>query len=103
MTKVGIKNLMKMIKKCISDEMEDTSDVLNAVLDHFVTNFGRIKEKTVDFLFEVCGMIDYYKGLISNEFNHLRIENGKLINLIEEIEKSHDNFDHGTVLWRKKY
>ena len=48
-------------------------------------------------------MIDYYKGLETNESYHLKIEREKLKSVIEEVEKSHDNFDHGTVLWRKKY
>ena len=39
MAKVGIKNLIKLIKKCITDEIALTSLILNDILLNFNNNF----------------------------------------------------------------
>ena len=51
MAKVGIKNVIKLIKKCISEQMDHVSNLLNEILDHLISNFEQIRDKTVDYLY----------------------------------------------------
>ena len=51
MAKVGVKNIAKLVKKCIADGMASISDVLNEILEHIASNFPKIKEKSLDFLY----------------------------------------------------
>ena len=51
MAKVGVKNIAKLVRKCIADGMESTSDVLNEILGHIASHFPKIKEKSLDFLY----------------------------------------------------
>ena len=51
MAKVGVKNIAKLIRKCIAEGMDSTSEVLNEILEHIASHFPKIKEKSLDFLY----------------------------------------------------
>lgn len=69
MVKVGIKNLMKLIKKCISESFEQTSRFLDSILDRFLSSFPNIDqtEITAEYLYELLMLLDFYKTLRGSE------------------------------------
>ena len=51
MAKVAIKNMTKLIKKFMSDQMKEVSDIMNEILNHINNSFEKVKEKTLEYLY----------------------------------------------------
>ena len=41
--------------------------------------------------------------MVEKESNIIKIDKNKVASVLQLIEKSHDQFDHKTVPWRKRY
>jgi hypothetical protein len=102
LARVAIKNYIKIVKKCLSDKLAATPQLIELTLvqlHSFVS--AHPQQLSIEYCLDLCTLLEFFAALANAE--QPLCSRQHLPSIIGEMEKIGERFDKTSLIWRKKY
>lgn len=102
LARVAIKNYIKIVKKCLSEKLAGTPQLMEltlAQLHCFIC--GHPEQLSIEYCLDLCTLLEFLSGLAKAE--EPVCSGQQLAAIVDDMEKVGERFDKTSLIWRKKY
>ncbi len=101
MIRVGIKNLIKISKKCLTIHPETSKGLLRDALSQLVAEISQGKYQSIEHLNEINTLLIYLKEIIQADPASFSLVHQSAQLMVQEIVRVQGAMDRSTYSWKK--